>query len=141
MNISVDIANNDDCGNITNTVYAISFEVLNEVVLRFESSSLEGVEMFINDRIIQYKGCRVKFSHFSMWAGSMAWNRYTMPIDYGLGFLNLVSRTKDFQIFEGWSDIIDKIERLELITGKDLDLQEDFQPIVLNPNQLEIPYL
>lgn len=140
MTISVDVAENDEqghpCGRATN----ITFSLGKELFISLETH-LEGESFQANDRIIMIYQNRVKHMGMASWAGNMMWNQYDMPVDYGLGLLMLLQRSKQWQVHDGWTTIYDRWNSGELVTGADLDLDEDIQPLVVIPNQLGIPFM
>jgi hypothetical protein len=140
--ITISICENDDHGRRANKAWRIDVEASGDNAIAFIDKTLfKGVQCFTDSgRIVEIHGNRFKYSHSRDWVGNMKWNEYTFPPDYGLGLINLLIRSKEWDIEEGWTDIIEKINRGELITGKDLELDEDYHPLALHANQYEIPY-
>lgn len=100
-----------------------------------------GIKCFTDSlRVLEIHDNRFKFTDYTDWVGNMSWNSYYFPPDYALGLINTLLRSKQWDISEGWTDLIEKYERGELITGLDLELDEDYQPMALNPNQYDIPF-
>lgn len=139
-NIHVNICQNDDMGRLDKALM-MDFSLPNgETFLRIETIDLEPRECLCNDRIIEMYGVRVKHSGCTEWAGNIYWNLYHVPDYYAIGFINMLMRTREWSCIEGWSEIFEKWEKGEPVSGRDLELDEDIQGTVVNPDQLEIIY-
>lgn len=150
-NILICICENDDHGNRSGKAVKVTVHVAGDLPISFEAKNMlemDENENFIggatcftdSGRVVEIHGNRFKFNTSQDWVGNMHWNGYHFPPDYGLGLINMLIRSNEWDIEQAWEDIINKIGRGELITGTDLELDEDYQPLALNPNQLNIPY-
>lgn len=141
--ITISICENNNQGRRSGKAHHISIDSYSgESCLNLDAKDLfGGVRCFTDSgRIVEIHDNRFKFTHFTDWVGNISWNAYHFPPDYALGLINLLLRSRQWDISEGWAELIQKYERGELITGLDLELDDDYQPLTLNPNQFEIPF-
>lgn len=143
--MKIHIANNDDNGNWTDSFSSVEFEIEGEPALRLETRTMKPVkaEVFDPSFVVQQlriHGVTVKCSLLGTWTGNMKWNTIEMLDDYALGFLRALQLSKQWAVIEGWTMPFQKFENGDEITGKDFDMEEDIQPRVVNPNQLEINF-
>jgi len=138
MNIQVSLCQNDSNGDITNEVFMITVEAHGELIATFETIDMMPRKCKTNDRIIEFENGVVKHSGRSMWAGNMHWNQYSLPDYYALGLIQLLQLSKEWSCTEAWETVYDKFHLGEVITGFDLDLPEDIQPMVVNKNQTQL---
>lgn len=143
MNIIVSISENNNQGNAQGFASHIDFSLPDgETFLRLECLFWnDPPKCFTNNRIIEMYDVRIKHCGRKEWAGNMLWNAYHVPCNYALGLINLLLRSREWQWSEGWEQLSDRISSGQMITGRDLDLEEDIQPTVVNPNQFEIPFV
>lgn len=143
-NIFVNICENDENGSRSGRVHQFHFEDEHgEMFLLLECKFLEGIAIHSSNpgmpgRIEMYGGCFIKFESVQDWAGNMAWNMYKMPGSYALGLIRLLQQKKDFSISEAWSDVADKWNAGEIITAADIGLPEGTEPVIVNPDQIEM---
>lgn len=141
--IAIHICENNGYGNRSGKAHHISIDSYSgETCLQLDAKELfEGVQCLTDSRrIVEIHDNRFKFTAYTDWVGNIHWNSYQFSPDYALGLVNTLLRSKLWDISEGWLELIEKYERGELITGLDLELDEDYQPMALNPNQYEIPF-
>lgn len=141
--ITISICENNCNGNRSGKAHHIQIDSYSgESCLQLDAKELfEGVKCLTDShRIVEIHDNRFKFTTYTEWVGNISWNAYHFSPDYALGLINTLLRSKQWDISEGWNELIEKYERGELITGLDLELDEDYQPMALNPNQYEIPF-
>lgn len=140
--IEVMLCENNRHGNKTGQVGAIEFYFEDESFLSLETNDLAPQPCITNDRIIEMYGVRVKFSHFAEMVGNILWNQYTVPVNYALGFINMLAISGYWNVSEGYTDVYDKFRKKELITGGDINESlVDNEPVAINTdNQLELPF-
>lgn len=151
--IHVMIANNDNRGNITNGAFMMDFSFPDgtknpETFLRVESRfgdengpvPIKCICDPDNDRIIELHGVRIKHGGVRTWVGNMCWNLYPVRYDYCLGLINVMMASSEWSCTEAWTEIFEKWEKGDTITAKDLDIDEHYQPVVLNVSQRELPF-
>lgn len=137
--IDVCICQNDEMGRLDKAMMMdFSSPVDGETFLRIETVDLQPRECLCNDRIIEMYGVRIKHSGCSEWVGNIHWNLYKVPDYYAIGFINMLMRSRDWSCIEAWTEIFEKWAKHEPITGRDLELDEDVEGIVVNPDQLKI---
>jgi hypothetical protein len=137
--ISVMLAENNGMGDPSGSVNMIDFSMPNgETFLRLETYDLCGRNIWTNDRLIVMYGVRIKHSGCETWCGNMHWNCYKVPDYYAIGFINMLRRSKDWQWSEGWTSLTSKWDLNQDVTGHDIDLEENIEGIVVNPDQLEL---
>ncbi len=113
--------------------------------LELETVDGEGVGCWLYaqadlSRGIQMYGSRFAYSESRRWVGNILWNSYTMPVEYAIGFMNALARSKDWSPITGHSEIFDKFrERLE-ITGFDFGFEEDYKGQAINLAQSKIDF-
>lgn len=136
--IQVHICQNDEMGRL-DKAFMIDFSLPDgETFLRLETNDMQGRECLCNDRIIEMYGVRIKHSGCHEWVGNIHWNLYKVPDYYAIGLINLLMLTREWSWIEGWSDLMTKWDTGEPIRGKDLELDEDVEGQVVNPDQLKI---
>lgn len=136
--IEISLAENNGMGTRSGLVNMIDFAVNGETFMRLETTDMCGRKVWTNDRLIVMYDVRIKHNGFQEWSGNMYWNTYLVPDYYTLGFINMLRLTHDWQCIEAWTPIMRKWEQGEDLTGLDLELDEDVQGIVVNPDQLEL---
>lgn len=137
--IEISFAENDSHGDRSGFVNAIDFNLNGDNFMQLETTDMCGRKIWTNDRLIVMYDVRIKHNGFQTWTGNMAWNTYRVPDYYAIGFINMLRLTHDWQCIQAWSShIMNKWDRGEDISGFDLDLDEDVQGTVVNPDQLEM---
>lgn len=132
------LCQNDDNGNLTNELTCVTIDVYGEHCATFEPVDLLPKKCICNSHVIEIQRMRVKYNSVIEWAGSMSYNLYNFQVEYALGFIQMLQQTKQWHCTEGWDKVFKKFNNNELITGKDFDLDQDYQPTILNPNQLTL---
>ena len=134
------LCQNDDNGNLSRTIWQASVDVFGDHCMTLEPVSFMdyAVVDYQNDRILEVYGSVVKFSSMVQYAGNIKWNMYLMPEYYAIGFIQTLQRSKKWTCTDGWTELYKKFNSGFEITGKDFGLDEDVQPMIVNPNQLEL---
>lgn len=138
VNIDVNICQNDDMGRLAKAMMMDFSFPDGETFLRIETVDLQPRECLCNDRIIEMHGVRIKHSGCTEWAGNIYWNLYKVPDYYAIGFINMLMRTREWSWTEGWNEVVKKWDAGDQIRGRDLELQEDIEGMVVNPDQLAV---
>ncbi len=140
----IHICNNDNHGNWSDQISMVEFFIDDdETAMRIETKTMFPVkaEVFdLQNMQLRIHGCTVKFTVVGTWTGNMMWNTIEMLDYYALGFLRALQLSKEWDCTEAFSNLFEKFNAGELITGADFELSEDVQPRVVHPNQSEIPY-
>jgi hypothetical protein len=137
--IYLNICQNDDMGRLDKALM-MDFSLANgETFLRIETVDLEPRECLCTDWTIEMYGAIIKHDGSPVeWAGNIYWNLYKVPDYYALGLINVLMRAREWNCIEAWSEIFEKWEKGDAISGRDLELDEDVEGIVVNPAQFEI---
>jgi len=144
--MQIHIANNDNHGRFTNKFAMVEFESQGETAMRLETRTMFPVKADVFDtsfavQQLKIYGITIKVSLVGTWTGNMMWNTIETLDDYALGFLRALQLSREWDCIEAWKNLFEKFNSGEVITGHDFELDEDIQPRVVNPSQLEIPYL
>jgi hypothetical protein len=140
--MKIHICNNDNNGNWTNRFSMVEF-FDDERALVLETNHMHDVTAKYFDprmMLLEIYGITVKFNVVGTWTGNMKWNTIEMLDYYALGFLRALQLSREWCATEGWTLLFNKFEDGEIITGADFELDEDVQPRVVHPNQLQIPF-
>lgn len=137
--IQVMIAENNEEGTRIGETTNIEFYLFGDLFLALEAK-FQFEKIMTNDRIIEVHDGVVKHSGMTAWAGNIMWNKYEVPYDYALGLIHILQVSKKWGVAEANTNIFDKWDRGETITGNDLELDHDFQPNVVDLAQSEIPF-
>lgn len=138
--IQVAICENGSNGWPSEIACQFEFSVFGENFLRVETTYPQGVKCFTTKHLIIIDDVRIKHIGRKMWIGNRMWNLYQVPYVYALGLIEVLLMSRKWTFASGWSSIHEKWGAFESITGKDLDLDEDYQPLVANANQYEIKF-
>lgn len=132
--IDISLAENDDQGRCSRKVGAIEFSFDGEVFARLEPT--HDIEEVVNtsDHRIEMYGYFTKVEGRHAWAGSMIWNSYATPVNYALGFINMLRLSKRWALTEGYIEIAKKWENRGVMTFQDIvvEAQEVIEPKILN---------
>lgn len=141
QSIQVSICENGKEGWPCQKASLIEFSLYGETFLRLEPLYMDlGVDVFTSKQLIIIDDVRIKHIGRKMWYGNKSFNLYNVPFSYALGLIEVLMMSRKWVWTEGWSNIIEKWAKFETITGNDLELDEDYQPIVANANQYEIKF-
>lgn len=139
--IQVNICQNDDMGRLDKAIMMDFSLPDGETFLRIETVDLQPRECLCTDWTIEMYGAIIKHNGSPIeWAGNIYWNLYKVPTYYALGFINVLMRSREWSCIEAWSEVFEKWENGWPLRGRDLELDEDIEGIVVNPAQLEIRF-
>lgn len=138
--VEILLCENNIHGHKTGKCHAIEFYADGESVLHLLHQNWMGAEIEAKEHHIIYYGIAIPHKGFTNWVGNMCWNKYDVPVEYALGFLQQLHKSKDWTVQEGLSAFIDKWNSFSpQFTAADLLIENyECEPAVLDPNQLEL---
>lgn len=144
--IDILLCENDEQGRPSGRLHRIDFMMDDEIILQLEAKDLEKGEPVHTSSVaggatIQMYGFSIKTDARSSLAGNMLWNSYTAQVGYALGFLNLIKDKGNFTATEGNTQLYNAFNAAYLsIIADDFGIDEDVEPLLLNPAQTEISF-
>lgn len=144
--IDIHLCENNNSGSPSGRVSMIDFLVDDEIVLHLEAIDLEAGEPVYTSSVaggatIQMYGNSIKTDARDLWAGNKLWNKYTASVGYALGFVNLLSDSKKFTVASGDTTLYKAFYSHIQIIASDFGIDEDVEPLLLNPNQTELDFV
>lgn len=133
--IQINLAENNELGKPRGRVVQIQIATgLHDIATLECNDFFNGVPVLTNalGNISMY-GYTVKTGPRHEWVGNIMWNQYDATVDYALGFLNLLLKSGQWSVSEGYTAIDNKWDKKGIITSKDMCIDgEEIKPLILN---------
>ena len=104
-------------------------------LLRLQPLNDESEPVWSNESLIILYGYRLKYLSCMPWADGPMWNRYELPLAYGLGLLLVLAESGRWKAHYGRKTLRQKFVAGRPITARNLGYDVSLAPLLINPAQ------